>query len=84
MPILAPKETPVQKHVNPALRTGEVYRVLAALPSYVSTIGRTFTVSGCAAEVVWLSQGEYKGGYDNVDILERKAILFEVCTLQQL
>lgn len=81
MPIIRPMNT-LDKHVNPLLVAGEVYRIIYAEKTYTSLVGTYFVpVSGVDNTIQYLEVGV---GYDSRDALVQHNVKYQVVTLQEV
>ncbi|ANT45307.1 hypothetical protein PP16_gp07 [Pectobacterium phage PP16] len=84
MPIIKPVIA-LDKHTNPALVAGEVFRILHAEGSYASYVGTYFVpVAGGDNTIQYLGTTALGAGYDSRDVLRRYKVKYQAVNLQEV
>ncbi|BBD74643.1 hypothetical protein [Pectobacterium phage PPWS2] len=86
MPVIQPTAA-LDKHTNPPLVAGEVFRILYAEKSYTPYVGTYFVpVAGGDGDntIQYLGTSEVGAGYDSRDVLERYNVKYQVVTLREV
>lgn len=84
MPVIKPTDA-LDKHTNPPLVAGEVYRILYAEKSYAPYVGTYFVpVAGGASTLQYLGTSEVGAGYDDREVLKRYNAKYQVVTLREV
>lgn len=85
MPIIKPMDDLLDKHVNPTLVAGEVFRILYAEESYAPYVGTYFVpVAGGVSTIQYLGTTELGAGYDSTSVLGRYNVKYQVVTLREV
>lgn len=74
---------PMPPHINPSLKTGELYEVISSgVPAARDYRGRVFTYLAASGDIVWLADGQNHGGYDAESLIRKYRLDFRPVTVQ--